>query len=135
MTLTAEGQRARKAEQQRRYSALHPDRRAASTTAYREKNPEKWARIQRSSKMNIKYGITLDEYDAMLDSQNGHCAICPATDPGRKGRSFLYVDHCHETGEVRGLLCGNCNDGLGRFRDDPALLRGAIAYLLDGDDD
>jgi hypothetical protein len=84
--------------------------------------------------MRENYGITLDEYEGMLARQGGHCAICPSTLPGRSGRKYLYVDHCHDTGRVRGLLCGNCNDGVGRFRDNPELLRAAIRYLDDGED-
>lgn len=70
----------------------------------------------------------MDEYDRMLERQGGVCAICGngASDAIRKN---LAVDHCHGTGRVRGLLCGNCNTGLGSFKDDPVLLRRAIKYL------
>lgn len=96
---------------------------------YRERNRKKVSESQRRSKFKIKYGITLGDYDRMLTEQGGHCAICPATEPGRAGRKYLYVDHCHSTGRVRGLLCGNCNNGLGWFKDDPIRLQNAIAYL------
>ncbi len=63
-----------------------------------------------------RYGITVEQYDAMLRQQNGLCAIC-----GRAPKRFrLAVDHDHETGEIRGLLCTRCNLGLGWFRDDPS---------------
>jgi hypothetical protein len=58
----------------------------------------------------------------MLDKQNGMCAICQ-TAPA------AHVDHDHETGAVRALLCFNCNGGLGQFRDDPAVLRAAADYV------
>jgi hypothetical protein len=73
------------------------------------------------------YGITLADYDAMLEKQDGKCAICRSEET----RAFktLCVDHCHAEGHVRGLLCSSCNSGLGRFKDDPAALRRAAAYL------
>lgn len=74
------------------------------------------------------YGITLDEYREMLESQDGRCKICSKT-AEELGEPRLSVDHDHETKVVRGLLCGNCNRGLGKFRDDPGLLRSAIQYL------
>lgn len=64
----------------------------------------------------------------MFVEQKGVCAICGG--PGGPHKS-LAVDHHHGTGSVRGLLCGNCNNGLGRFRDNPEFLAKAITYLLD----
>lgn len=72
-----------------------------------------------------RYGLSMDEYNAILAAQDGLCAICK----GPPGARRLAVDHDHETGEVRGLLCPNCNRGIGNFRDDPSLLRAAIEYL------
>jgi hypothetical protein len=73
-----------------------------------------------------KYGITFDQYMQMLEDQNGVCRLCKGTNPsGRR----LAVDHNHETGEVRGLLCSNCNTALGLLKDNPVLLEAAIAYL------
>jgi hypothetical protein len=68
------------------------------------------------------YGITLAEYEAMVKKQNGRCAICDE-------ESALHVDHDHETGEVRGLLCQKCNTAIGHLRHDEHLLRRAIDYL------
>jgi hypothetical protein len=76
-----------------------------------------------------KYGITVDDYDALFASQAGRCAICSTDSPGGRGR--FHVDHDHATGEVRGLLCTNCNAGLGQFKDDPDRLGAAIRYLAD----
>jgi len=83
-----------------------------------------------------KYGITISDYDALFEAQAGRCAICgiekEAWHPGAgaAGRiKFLVVDHDHADGRVRGLLCGNCNNGLGHFRDNVASLLGAIAYI------
>jgi hypothetical protein len=76
--------------------------------------------------LRSKYGIGLRDYKRMLEDQNDRCAICEGE--CQSGNS-LAVDHCHSTGDVRGLLCSNCNKGLGHFKDSPILLREAIAYL------
>ena len=80
----------------------------------------------RSSHLKRKYGITLADYDAMLAAQAGGCAICGAPEPD--GQS-LHVDHCHDSGDVRGLLCFRCNAGLGQFDHDAERLAVAAAYL------
>ena len=72
------------------------------------------------------YGITAVEYDQILLTQAGRCAICRTDDPG--ARRF-HVDHDHETDAVRGLLCSRCNTALGLFREDPSVMAAAIAYL------
>ena len=87
-------------------------------------SPEK----ARETHLQKTYGISLDEYDAMIDTQNGMCAICFSTNPkGRFGRFF--VDHDHATGEIRGLLCYNCNAAIGLFYDNVKFLSSAISYL------
>jgi hypothetical protein len=71
-------------------------------------------------------------YQALLDSQNGGCAICGVCDGHRSngGQTCrLALDHDHQTGRLRGLLCNNCNQGLGRFKDSVALLEAALRYL------
>lgn len=72
------------------------------------------------------YGLSRDEYLAMAKHHAGKCAICGRAD---EVKGVLSVDHCHETGKVRGLLCHHCNAGLGHFKDDPALLAQAMKYL------
>jgi len=72
------------------------------------------------------YGITEAEYDALVLAQDGLCAICHR--PNLKGRR-LYVDHCHRSGIVRGLLCQLCNSMLGMIDDDVDVLVSAISYL------
>lgn len=79
-----------------------------------------------------QYGISLSERADMLASQGGRCKIC-GIEEGLAPRKRLAVDHCHETGKVRGLLCDNCNKGIGCLRDDPAILRMAIEYLNHAD--
>lgn len=88
----------------------------------REETPEQ----NRKWSLKSKFGITVEQYDATLEKQNGVCAICNKT--CRTGRR-LAVDHCHKTGKVRGLLCAECNNGIGKLNDDPDLLRKAIKYL------
>ncbi len=83
----------------------------------------KWALMDR-------YGITLDDYDRMLAEQGGACAICGGGPEGGPATKNYSVDHCHETGLVRGLLCSSCNIGLAKFRDRPELLIAASDYLL-----
>lgn len=78
-----------------------------------------------------RYRMTLNEFQQMLRTQRGLCAICkslPAAD-GKGPMGRLHVDHDHVTGRVRALLCASCNNGLGRFKDDPQLLREAAAYI------
>ena len=80
-----------------------------------------------SRKRNLKraYGITVEEYDALLELQGGVCAICG----NPPDRSRLSVDHNHSTGQIRGLLCNSCNVGIGHFRDSQDLLAKASEYL------
>ena len=77
------------------------------------------------------YGITGEQYGEMLAAQKGVCAICgqPETAMFRGVPKVMHVDHCHETGKVRALLCGMCNGMLGLAKDDTAKLRAAAAYL------
>ena len=74
------------------------------------------------------YGITPEDWDAMLAAQDGRCAICRTDEWGGKG-GWPHADHCHTSKRFRGILCDNCNQGLGRFGDDPARLRAAADYL------
>jgi len=83
---------------------------------------------RRRNKIFAKYKITMAEYEAMSLKQSGKCAICFAP-PEDDRYGVLCVDHCHETGKVRGLLCIKCNTGLGRFEDKLQILINAIHYL------
>ena len=79
----------------------------------------------------IKYKITQDDWDKLLKIQDERCAICrqPSTTVINGRIKRLAIDHCHETNQVRGLLCSCCNAGLGMFNDDWLLLENAIEYL------
>lgn len=99
--------------------------------AWREANPQRVVDHDRNRKLK-KYGLTVDDYEALLRGQGGVCAIClespqPTAGPNRNG--ILFVDHCHDTGKVRGLLCQKCNTAIGYLRDDPEITARASAYL------
>lgn len=92
--------------------------------------------VRRRHALWSMYRLTVAQYDAMYEQQGGRCAICgvpkDSWEPGVgvAGRDrFLVVDHCHVNGHVRGLLCGNCNHGIGKFKENPENLLAAIAYL------
>lgn len=91
------------------------------------------AQTQRRRTLKRCYGMTLEQFDALFESQDGVCAICgnaEETVHRNTGTKWnLNVDHNHDTGEVRGLLCTPCNRGIGFLRDSPQLLLSALAYL------
>ena len=89
----------------------------------RRKNWDKKAPL-REKQLLWRYGLTPYSFQSLLDSQSGKCAICSVIPKSR-----LHIDHNHETGRVRGLLCGNCNMGLGLFKDSKELLNLAKLYL------
>lgn len=86
-----------------------------------------WREKNRARDRRWRYGLDDEAFKDLLESQGGVCAICTATlEPGK---SSMHVDHCHETGQVRGLLCGTCNVGLGLFTEDVEKLLNAVSYL------
>lgn len=97
----------------------------AAADRWRRANPEKVARSQRNSALRRNYGLTENDLNGMLASQRQRCKICCVTITIKS----LVVDHDHETGKLRGLLCSQCNRGLGLLKDDPAVIRSAIRYL------
>jgi hypothetical protein len=106
-------------------------------TKYRKANPEKIRAIGHKyeiankdkiadSKLRSKYGITLVQKQTIFALQNGKCATCPFI---FESVSSAHVDHCHNTGRVRGLLCSSCNLVAGKAKDSPAILRSIADYL------
>lgn len=98
-----------------------------SVKEYNKRKPE----TKLNSRMK-KFGLTWDEYKTMRDSQENKCAICGSIIGDAMGNR-LYVDHNHSTGKVRGLLCSDCNFGIGKFHDNIELLKNAIKYLEETD--
>lgn len=89
--------------------------------------PPRNAYLVKGYNLKYKFGITVRQFDQMLLAQLGRCAVC------RKVMEKPHVDHCHKTKKVRGLLCFNCNIGIGYLKDDPAALRRAADYLERGE--
>jgi hypothetical protein len=108
-------------------ASYHRDREKIRERAKGRYDPAK----NKDQLLRSKFGLTLADYEAMLEAQGGVCAICLR--PERKENKSLNVDHCHSTGIVRGLLCGPCNTGLGMFSDDPERIMAAISYLEEGE--
>ena len=112
-----------------------PADKRAYQKAYRAANADRFHAQTKQAKMKYLYGLTPEAYEALLESQGGRCAICPAEEPGGRGRWHIDHDHaCCDSlptcGEcVRGLLCANCNRALGMFGDDPEVLKKALEYL------
>ena len=98
---------------------------------YSEKSKEYGRRRRLRNPMEDRfreYGMTLEKYNQMLENQQGKCAICGG---GREKQKYSFsVDHCHATGKIRGILCSNCNAGLGFFKDNPQSLTNALTYLI-----
>jgi len=94
-----------------------------------QKNPEKERERDRRRNRNKKYGLSFDAYLAMVRAQAHRCAICNRLDI-ECPRGTLYVDHCHASKNIRGLLCQRCNSLLGNCNDDPLILEAAAKYLV-----
>jgi hypothetical protein len=98
---------------------------AQQVKAYRQRYPSR----AKDSHLRRGFGITIEDYTALLSKQNGVCAICKKP-PVIKA---LAVDHKHGTTLIRGLLCDTCNRGLGQFFDNPALLQQAAIYIQEAE--
>ena len=92
-------------------------------------SPSSHPDARRDYNLRKNYGITSADYDRMLEEQGGRCAICGTTHPGGRTNKYFFVDHCHDTGNVRGLLCMACNTMLGHADDNIETLNNAIEYL------
>ena len=101
--------------------------RQAYQNAYRKLRPH----IEKGRALRESFGLSLEQYQEMHDRQDGKCAICgqPETQLRDGKVKALAVDHCHSTGRIRGLLCSDCNTGIGKLKEDVEILQSAIRYL------
>jgi RNA polymerase subunit RPABC4/transcription elongation factor Spt4 len=123
------------------YYERNKERVKAKVGAYREAHPDKVRECNRQYAKRTKdqrraywldkfYNLTPDDYDAMLEKQGGVCAVCKGGNDSNRW-SRLVVDHDHENGKVRGLLCDTCNRAIGLMKDNPLLVFGAYRYLVE----
>ncbi len=87
-----------------------------------------WMLLNRKYWLKSQYNLSIEDYNKKLVEQSHRCAIC-GCDETEAFKSLLFVDHCHKTQKVRGLLCHHCNTALGKFRDSKEILNQAITYL------
>ena len=103
------------------YRAKHADAILKARAKKRAENPS----IYKERRLKQEYGMTVADVERMLEDQSGKCLICE----DGIDMTTRHVDHCHDAGFVRGLLCGECNMGLGKFKDSTERLRKAADYL------
>lgn len=126
--------KAKIAEQKKAYYAANRAKIDAYRKKWRSKTPAYWRR----SYLKTHYGLTPEQFQQMLQEQNGLCYIChrpPTGKPVNGAEPSLHVDHNHLTGRVRRLLCGKCNQAIGLFDEVPDRVRAAAAYLEAFDDE
>lgn len=112
-------------EQVREWRRANPAKAKAIKDRYVAAHREKVRESVRRKNLQ-RYGITVEAWEALFESQGRKCAVCTSEVHGGNG---WHTDHCHSTGEVRGILCVRCNIGIGQFADDATRLRAAAAYL------
>lgn len=99
-------------------------------TLYAKNRRNSVPNVLRSNTYKQRYNLRIKGYDELFKAQKGVCAICQQFETNSRV-NFLGIDHDHKTGEIRGLLCHNCNSALGFFKDDPKILKRAKKYLED----
>ena len=120
------------AEYQKQYYKKYREENLEKLNAYnkqwREENKEQDKLVMETARLKRKYNLSRDEYEALLESQNNCCKIC-GTHGTENTQGKLYVDHCHTTGKVRGLLCMKCNTALGLLDDNKDRITKLLDYL------
>ena len=111
-------------EYKKNWDKSNRDRLIGYNKKWKKENPDK----VENYRLLTSYGISLEQYNQMFVNQNGLCAICFNREV-KSNTIKLSVDHNHQTNKIRGLLCNNCNKGLGDFKDSKDLLFKAIKYL------
>jgi hypothetical protein len=112
------------------YKAYNRERNAKdpqANTQWQREYHKKFPELTHRQRLRRQYGISLETYNMMIKAQCAACAICKSTDPG--GRGYWHVDHDHQTGLIRGLLCHFCNTGIGLLGEDPVRMARAIDYV------
>jgi hypothetical protein len=124
------------ARYQREYFLSHRHEEAERAKRWKKQNPQKEFARQTRSRLRFHYGLEAEDYARLFEAQHGLCAICGSQLDQRSvfdrtvgRRSRPHIDHDHNTGELRGLLCGGCNRGLGAFKDSVPALLSAVNYL------
>lgn len=102
---------------------------AKNDRAWRDKNPERITDLIKFRHIKRKYGLTQEQYKALIESTGRKCPLCEKPYEGLNGGRSPAVDHCHKTGKFRHVICKRCNLGLGHFDDNPELLKAAALYL------
>lgn len=111
---------------QKKYSENNPKVKKYHSDYYKEWY-KKNKHYVRKHHLKNSYNVTIEEYNTLFEKQNGCCAIC-----GKHQSEFilpLFVEHCHKTGKVRGLMCNKCNVGIGCFEDNPIIINNALKYI------
>lgn len=108
----------------KRWQEANRDRYRDAQRSYKEANKERIQRSNRERHLLKQYGITIRNFELLVHAQFGCCLICNSEE-----WENLHVDHDHETGAIRGLLCGKCNKAIGLLDEDPNLFQGAERYL------
>jgi hypothetical protein len=108
------------------YRLAHMQETRERKARWREANLAKERKRASDYYLRNRYGLTPEEFSAMRRDQNDRCAICRTP---LSLLSRIHIDHCHNSGKIRGLLCNNCNTGMGMLGDDVKILRRAIRYL------
>lgn len=112
-------------DRNREYGQTNKARRNERLREWRRKNPEAARAKDRRAALMSKYRLTESEVEAMREAQGGRCCLCD------RGDRMLVVDHCHESGRVRGLLCRACNTLVGQIESTPTILERVVGYLDD----
>jgi hypothetical protein len=94
------------------------------------KDPRPDAQVRERTRTLRAYGLTQADWDALIERQGNRCAVCRTDKPGGRGERW-HIDHDHVTGRTRGLLCHQCNVGIGNLRDDPEIIKAAARYVTE----
>lgn len=116
----------------REWREANPEQARATDRHQYEKRAEKVRQDKLNWHLRRKYGLERADYDRMVEEQGNRCKICGQEPSGAAHQEVLHVDHCHTSGRVRGLLCGNCNTMIGLAGEDPKVLMAAVEYLEKG---